>query len=337
MGSKSSILVVGAGFAGATAARLLADAGHRVTVIDQRNHIGGNAYDYIDSKTGIAVHHYGPHIFHTSNRRVIDFLSRFTEWSFYEHRVYAQLKNGQLVDFPVNQNTLKYVDEKDIIDIFYKPYSEKMWGEKFDSIDPETIKRVSARSDNEDRYFPKDTFQYMPRQGFTAMFEKMLASPLIEVCLETSWSKALEKSFDHCFSSMSIDQYHDYIHGRLPYRSIKFQSVRVPCNRVFSRSVINFTDQNAYTRVTEWRNFPNNPETNTETILTFELPCDFRENNHERYYPIKNETNLELYRKYKNIETPNVSFIGRCGMYAYLNMDQAVSSTFSVVDNYLKN
>lgn len=165
MGKKYRFLVVGAGFAGATAARILADKGHYVTVIDQRSHIGGNAYDYVDNKTGIRIHHYGPHIFHTSNQKVIDFLSRFTEWLPYEHRVSAQLDNGILVDFPPNQKTIQIVDQSKIIETFYRPYSEKMWGQKLEDIDPDILNRVMIRKDYEDRYFPKDTFQFMPKIG----------------------------------------------------------------------------------------------------------------------------------------------------------------------------
>lgn len=335
MGKKYRFLVVGAGFAGATAARLLADQGHNVTVIDQRSHIGGNAYDYVDYKTGIRIHHYGPHIFHTSNNKVVNFLSRFTEWLPYEHRVSAQLQDGRLVDFPPNQSTVQIVEESKIIDIFYRPYSEKMWGQKLEDIDPDVIKRVSIRTDFENRYFPKDSFQFMPDNGFTSLIEKMLCSPLIDLHLSTPFTKAMENDHDHCFSSMSIDQYYDYSLGMLPYRSIKFNNIRVPCNRVFSRSVINFTDRSPNTRVTEWKNFPGNPHDTLETILTFETPCAFEDNYFERYYPIKNLINIELFKKYKNIENNKVTFIGRCGIYAYINMDQAVSSTFSAVENYL--
>lgn len=335
MGSKQNFLVVGAGLAGATAARLLADCGHAVTVIDQRSHIGGNAYDYCDSKTGIRIHKYGPHIFHTNNLRVVNFLSRFTEWLPYEHRVSAQLSDGRLVDFPPNQYTSHIVEKSKIVDIFYRPYSEKMWGKPLEEIDSDIINRVKIRDDWDNRYFPNDVFQMMPKNGYTEMFENMLSSPLINIQLNTAYTRSIEKDFDHCFVSMSIDQYYDYTYGILPYRSIQFKEERIPCSVVFPRSVINFTDTGPYTRVTEWKHFPGNPEFTSETILTFEIPCAFEENNYERYYPIKCKENLNLYKKYKNIQNKNITFIGRCGLYVYIDMDQAVNSTMSTVEKYL--
>lgn len=333
MGSKPSILVVGAGFAGATAARQLADNGFNVTVIDERNHIGGNAYDY-NNEYGIRVHKYGPHIFHTNNINVYIWLSKFTTWIPYKHIVNALLSSGKLVPFPVNTDTLKYVDEKDLLDVFYKPYSKKMWDIDYEELDQSVKARVPIKYNNDPYYFT-DKYQVMPTHGYTRLIENILDSDKITVYTSTTFDHNMEKDFYHCFNSSAIDRYYNYCYGELPYRSIKFNHYTLPTERIFPTSVVNFTDNGPNTRATEWKNFPNHGS-GAQTTLTFETPCDYKDNNYERYYPVKNEINLALYNRYKMIPNEKNTFIGRCGMYVYIDMDQAVSSTLSKVNKFIK-
>jgi len=331
-----TVLVVGAGFSGATIARLIADAGMEVEVIDARNHLAGNAYDFINEHQ-IRVHKYGPHLFHTSNQEVIDFLSRFTEWLPYQHKVKAMLASGRLVTLPVNKETSGIVGEDNVLDIFYRPYTKKMWGVTLEEIDPDIINRVPIRNDLNELYFPNDTFQALPSNGYTAIVERMLDHPLIRISLNTFFDKSSLGDYAHCFNSMSIDEFFDNIHGRLPYRSIKFHTYTLPINKVFPVAVVNFTHEEKYTRVTEWKNLPNHGESIVLSTLTFEEPCDYAENNYERYYPVKDlsQLNRNLYKMYASMTPNNVTFIGRCGLYAYLDMHQAIASAMSISKKYL--
>lgn len=331
-----TILVVGAGFSGATIARILADAGTKVEVIDSRDHLAGNAYDFINEHQ-IRVHKYGPHLFHTSNQEVIDFLSRFTEWIPYQHKVKAMLDNGRLVTLPVNKETSEIVGEDNVLDIFFRPYTKKMWGMTLEEIDPNIINRVPIRNDLNELYFPNDSFQALPSNGYTSVVKRMLDHPLIKVSLNTFFDKSSLDAYEHCFNSMSIDEFFDNIHGRLPYRSIKFHTHTLPINKVFPVAVVNFTHEEKYTRVTEWKNLPNHGENKVFSTLTFEEPCDYVKNNFERYYPIKDssEMNRNLYKRYASMTPNNVTFIGRCGLYAYLDMHQAIASAMSISKKYL--
>ena len=336
MPKPSRVLIVGAGFSGVTVARILADAGINITIIDQRNHIAGNAYDFINEHS-IKVHKYGPHLFHTANLDVVNFLSRFTAWTPYQHRVKALLADGRLVTLPVNKETRDIVGSENIVDIFYRPYTKKMWGLDIEEIDPEILSRVTVREDLNELYFPNDPFQALPTLGYTKLAENILNHPLIEVRLETPFEKSMLGNFDHCFNSMSIDEFFDNVYGRLPYRSIKFHTQSHPVNRFFPVAVVNFTHNEKFTRVTEWKNLPNHGINNGFSTLTFEEPCDYSENNFERFYPVKdiNQLNRALYNQYCSLIPPNVTFIGRCGLYAYLDMHQAIASAMSIASKFL--
>jgi len=327
----AKILIVGAGFSGAVIARELAEAGFEITLIDKRNHIGGNAFDY-KNEHGIRVHKYGPHIFHTNSVEVFNWLSKFTEWIPYKHKVKAQLSDGRYVTLPVNQETSEIVRPENVISTFIRPYSEKMWGMKLEELDHNILQRVPIRDDLNEYYFPNDEFQYMPKDGYSSIFNKILDHPNIELKLNTSFSKKMELDFDHVFSSMPIDEYYNFEFGPLPYRSIKFTDIHFPVPYLFPSSVINFTHTGPQTRVTEWKHFPNHGKNECMTTLTYETPCDYRENNLERYYPVKDISgnNRELYSKYKNIPNKKVTFIGRLGLYAYLDMDQCINSALII-------
>ena len=331
-----TVLIVGAGFSGATIARMLAESGIEIKVIDTRDHIAGNAYDFLNEYQ-IRVHKYGPHLFHTSNQDVVSFLSRFTEWTPYQHRVKAMLGDGRLVTLPVNKETAEIVGKNNVLDIFFRPYTKKMWGMSLEEIDPNIIQRVPIRDDLNELYFPSDAFQALPSEGYTSIVKKMLDHRLINISLNTSFDKSMLNLYEHCFNSMSIDDFFDHIYGRLPYRSIKFHTHTLPINKVFPVAVVNFTHEEKYTRVTEWKNLPCHGENKVFSTLTFEEPCDYLENNYERYYPVKDiqGINRNLYHQYASMTPDNVTFIGRCGLYAYLDMHQAVASAMSIAKKYV--
>jgi UDP-galactopyranose mutase len=330
-------LVVGAGFSGAVIARELAEAGHKVWVFESRDHVAGNAYDYVN-EYGIRVHKYGPHLFHTNNKAVFEWLSKFTKWIPYKHKVKAQLEDGRFATLPVNRETKDMVGKENVLDIFFRPYTKKMWGVELDELNPEIINRVPIRDDDNEFYFPDDEFQFMPENGYTKLVENILDHENITVKLNTKYEPAWDVvHFDHIFNSMPIDQYFDFKHGALPYRSIKFETVTLPISRALPTATVNFTHDGPKTRVTEWKNIPNHGDNKYNTTLTFEQPCDYADNNFERYYPVKDRDgkNRELYEKYKNEQPENMTFIGRCGLYAYLDMHQAINSALATVRKFL--
>ena len=333
-----NILVVGAGFSGATIARILAQRGYTIDVIDQRAHVAGNAYDHVN-EFGIRTHQYGPHLFHTSNAKVVSFLSQFTEWMPYKHKVKAMLADGRLVTLPVNRETCEIVGKENVLDIFFRPYTKKMWGISIEELDPEILDRVPVRDDMNDFYFPNDQFQALPKSGYTRLIENMLDHPSIKITLNQPYQKNVEKDYAHTFNSMSIDEFFDNRHGVLPYRSIKFHTMHVPSPRLFPVATVNFTHEEKYTRVTEWKNLPGHGANPAYTTLTFEEPCDFSDNNFERYYPVKDlrQENRTLYKKYHAMAPAHTTFIGRCGLYAYIDMHQAVNSAMAIAENFLGN
>lgn len=331
MGRKQNILIVGAGFSGSVLARELAEAQHNVTVIDRRDHLAGNAYDYINEH-GIRIHKYGPHIFHTDNEVVFKWLSKFTDWIEYKHRVKAMLNDGTLMTFPPTKSMIDSWGKDKIIETFYRPYTEKMWGISLETIDNSVIDRVKLRNDENDNYFLNQKYQFMPKDGYTKIIERILYHKNIEVCVNKTFDKTIEDNYDHVYNSMCIDEYYNYCYGPLPYRSIKFTTVNLPVSRIFDIPVINFTHIGDQTRIVEWKNFPNHGINSCMTTLTYETPCDYRENNYEKYYPVKDSSgnNRNIYRKYAQIENKKTTFIGRCGQYAYLDMDQAIAASLAL-------
>lgn len=336
------VLVVGAGFSGAVIARELAEAGHNVTVLEKRDHIGGNAYDYNhwddEGDYAVRIHKYGPHIFHTNNEKVFQWLSKFTEWVPYQHKVKALLSDGRYVTLPVNKETKEIVGEENIIDTFFRPYSEKMWGMKLEQISPTILNRIPVRDDMNELYFPDDKFQFMPKHGYSPIFNRMLKHKNIRVKLNTSFNVMYDLSvYDHVFNSMPIDEFFDFGYGALPYRSIKFTHQVLPMPRVLPTATVNFTHRDRYTRVTEWKNFPNHGHDESWTVLTFEEPMDYTQNNMERYYPVKDASGVNRlkYEQYKKLTPDYMTFIGRCGLYVYLDMDQAINSALAISQRYL--
>ena len=331
------ILVVGAGFSGVTIARLLAEAGHKIMVIDQRPHVAGNAFDYTN-ELGIRIHQYGPHLFHTNNKKVYDFLGQFTEWVEYKHKVKAQLDDGRYVTLPVNRETKEIVGEENVIDTFFRPYTLKMWGKTIEELDPSILKRVPVRDDDNEYYFPNDEYQALPKHGYTAMIESMLDHDNIDCYVGQHFMKWMENDVDHVFNSMPIDEYFNFEHGKLPYRSIKLHNIVLPMAKNLPTATVNFTHDGPFTRVTEWKNLPEHGENDKYTVVTFEEPCDYEDNNMERYYPVKDidGDNRKTYEKYKTMVPENVTFIGRCGQYVYIDMHQAVNSAIATAEKFIK-
>ena len=329
------ILIVGAGLSGSVIARELAEDGHAVEVIDQRDHVAGNAYDYVN-RHGIRVHKYGPHLFHTSNEEVWNYLSHFTNWLPYKHKVKALLDDGRYVTLPVNKYTKEAVGEENVLDVFFRPYTKKMWGVSLDELNPNIINRVPIRDDDNEYYFPDDKYQAIPTEGYTAMVQRMLNHENIAVYLNEKFDKSEEVDYDHIFNSMPIDVYYDCMYGELPYRSIKFHNFDIFMHKCLPTATVNFTHDGPYTRVTEWKNIVGHGDNPYITSMTFEEPCDYKDNNYERYYPVKDMAgkNKELYQAYKEIKNERTTFIGRCGLYAYLDMHQAVNSALSIVRNF---
>jgi len=318
-------------------ARECAAAGHLVKVIDKRDHIGGNAYDYTDSN-GIRIHKYGPHLFHTNNQKVVQWLSQFTEWVPYQHKVKAQLNDGTYVTLPVNKETKEIVGEENVLDIFFRPYTKKMWGKTLDELDPSIINRVPIRDDDNELYFPNDEYQMMPKNGYTEIFKNIFNHSNIEVECNVEFHQSMEEEYDYVFNSMPIDMYFNYDYGELPYRSIKFHNVTLQQPKVLPTGTVNFTHDGPYTRVTEWKNIPAHGTNDYTTVLTYEEPCDYKDNNYERYYPVKDleGTNRETYKKYKDkVNEDKMTFIGRCGMYVYVDMHQAISSALATARRFL--
>jgi UDP-galactopyranose mutase len=353
-------LIVGAGFSGSVLAERLASLGHRVCVTDRRPHIGGNAYDHYD-ESGILVHKYGPHIFHTNSERIYRYLSRFTAWRHYEHRVLAHV-DGRLVPFPINVDTINTLYglslDADGVDEFYKAHAEqiadvrtfeqavvskigrrlyetfiqnytrKQWGLEPSDLDASIAARVPARTNHDDRYFT-DTYQVMPRHGYTAMFERMLAHPNISLLLQADFRDVeAEVRYRELIWSGPVDEYFGHCFGKLPYRSLAFE-FKTHDTAVFQPgAVVNYPNEHAYTRITEFKYLTG--QEHRRTSVVYEYP----QAEGDPYYPIPRAENAELYRKYKELAeaTPNVHFVGRLGTYKYYNMDQCVGQALAMFD-----
>lgn len=360
------ILIVGAGFAGAVYGRVLAEAGYRVEIIDRRNHIAGNAYDQTDSN-GVRVHQYGPHLFHTSNKKVFDWINRFGDMIPYRHSVTARLPDKRLVPLPINRATLeamfgrKLTSEDDVkallsaeadpipdpqnagdhlrsqigqtlTDLFFRPYTRKMWGLELEDMDASVVKRIPLRSDYSSDYFPDDRFQVLPKRGYTNLFEQIFDHPSITVTLEQSFDPSMQSEFHWCFSSMAIDEYFDFAFGELPYRSIRFHHQDRPRDELSGTAVVNYTDNSPYTRETRWALLPAHEiSAKSNTTVTVEEPCSYQENNYERYYPVKTADGRyqTVYKRYAQEaeKFDGLSFIGRCGTYQYLDMHQVINQS----------
>lgn len=369
------VLVVGAGFAGATYARVLAEAGCSVTVIDQRKHVGGNAYDETDA-TGTRVHRYGPHLFHTSNPRVIDWVQRFADWTPYQLRVRALVDLNKYVPLPINRHTIEAIhgvvlstaEETEqflrsvslsirriesaedfllanvgpqITNLLFRPYTRKMWGLDLNQLSAAVVKRIAIRYDCSDLYFPDDTFQALPSEGYHAFFQSILDHPLIEVRCSEAFDPAMRSHYDCTFTSAAIDDHFEFCFGELPYRSIRFVDETRPQSVASAWPITNFTDNGEATRETDWSMLPHHKGGGKDCTVTREYPCDYNENGYERYYPVKTADDRfgKIYERYKALaeKDDTLFFIGRCGTYQYLDMHQVINQSMLGAEHWLRS
>ena len=352
-------LIVGAGFAGSVLAeRLASQLDKKVLVIDKRNHIGGNAYDCYNDD-GLLIHQYGPHIFHTNSQAVVEYLSQFTMWRPYQHRVLASV-DGQLVPMPINLDTINslyglnltsfQLDEffasvaepremvrtsedvvvskvgRSLYEKFFRGYTRKQWGLDPSELDASVTARVPTRTNRDARYFT-DTYQMMPLHGYTRMFERMLAHPNIKIMLNTDYREI--KSFipyQKLIYTGPIDEFFHFCYGKLPYRSLdfEFQTLDKPIYQPVA--VVNYPNDYAYTRVTEFKYLTG--QVHPKTSVVYEHPRA----EGDPYYPIPRAENTEVYKQYKVLAeaTEGVHFVGRLATYKYYNMDQVVAQAHSL-------
>jgi UDP-galactopyranose mutase len=351
-------LIVGAGFAGSVLAeRIAAERGERVLIVDRRPHVAGNAYDEHDA-AGVLMHRYGPHIFHTNSQAIFDYLSKFTSWRFYEHRVLADVR-GQLLPMPINLDTINRlyglsltseeledwfaaraepVQEirtsedvvvsrvgRELYETFFRGYTRKQWGLDPSELDKSVTARVPTRTNRDDRYFT-DEFQFMPQDGYTAMFQRMLDHPLIEVRLSTDYAEVKDiKPRCGLIWTGAVDEFFDFRFGKLPYRSLQFEHVTLDQPKFQPVGTVNYPMSEAYTRISEYKHLTG--QQHPKTTITYEYPSA----EGDPYYPVPRPENAALYKRYEALAlaTPGVWFVGRLATYRYYNMDQVVGQALA--------
>ncbi len=351
-------LIVGAGFAGSVIAeRLARGSGKSVLIIDKRNHIAGNAYDHYDN-SGLLVHRYGPHIFHTASAEIFSYLSRFTQWRQYQHRVLAHV-DGQELPIPINLDTINrlfgtnfdgsqmqdFLDQRaekvekvstsedvvvasigrELYEKFFRGYTRKQWGLDPSELDAQVTKRVPTRTNRDDRYF-SDAYQSMPRHGYTRMFENLLDHPNIKIMLNTDFEEVRgHVSYGNLIFTGPVDAYYGYRYGKLPYRSLRFEHETLEQEWYQKVAVVNYPNDYDYTRVTEFKHLTG--QKHHKTSVVYEYP----QAEGDPYYPIPREENTALYHKYKELADAeeDVHFVGRLATYRYYNMDQVVAQALT--------
>jgi UDP-galactopyranose mutase len=371
---KYDFLIVGAGLAGSVLAeRIASQLNKKVLLIDKRNHIGGNCYDAPD-ENGILVHKYGPHIFHTHTRKPFDYLSQFTDWSPYEHEVLGSVED-KLVPVPFNFNSLhacfpkefaitmeekltkkfgngikipilklKQDEDPDIRSLaeyiyenVFLNYTIKQWGLTPEELDPSVTSRIPVFLSRDNRYF-QDDYQQMPKEGYTIIFKKMLANPNITLKLNTNFKEIKDIiEFDYLIYTGAIDEFFDYEYGPLPYRSLSFEFKQLPVCEFQPVAQVNYPNTNEYTRITEFKHFL--PTQKDSTTIAYEYPEEFIENKNERFYPIPQEKNRNLYEKYlvKAESLGNTFFVGRLAEYKYYNMNEIISVSLAIFETKIRN
>jgi UDP-galactopyranose mutase len=347
-------LIVGAGFAGSVLAERIANGSDKkVLLCDKRPHIAGNAYDFYNDE-GILIHKYGPHIFHTNSTEVFDYLSNFTQWRSYEHRVLASV-DGMLVPMPINLDTInklyglnltafeveKFFESlaekreqirtsedvvvskvgRELYEKFFRNYTRKQWGLDPSELDASVTARVPTRTNRDDRYFT-DSHQAMPKHGYTRMFEKMLDSPNIKIMLNCDYREIINQiSFKEMIYTGPVDAFFDYRYGKLPYRSLEFKHESHDTEQFQVAPVVNYPNEQAYTRITEFKYLTG--QEHKKTSIVYEFPRA----EGDPYYPIPRKENADIYAKYKVLADArsDVHFVGRLATYKYYNMDQIVA------------
>ena len=358
--SRYDYLIVGCGFAGSVLAeRLATQHNARILMIDKRDHVGGNAYDEKDA-AGILYHKYGPQIFHTNSDEIFAYLSRFTQWRPYEHRVLASVRD-QLVPIPINRTTLNTLfdaglktDEeaaqflatraepvadiqtsedvvinavgRELYETFFRGYTRKQWGLDPSELDKQVTSRIPTRTNTDDRYFG-DKHQAMPLEGYTAMFRRMLDQPNISLALGVDY-RDVRSEIDaaHTIYTGPVDEYFDWRFGKLPYRSLKFVHSTIDKEQYQPVAVVNYPSEDVpYTRISEYKHLTG--QQHRQTSITLEYPSA----EGDPYYPIPREENQLLYKRYEALAdaTPGVTFVGRLATYRYYNMDQIVGQALA--------
>lgn len=351
-------LIVGAGFAGSVLAeRLASQANKKVLIIDKREHIGGNAYDYYN-KDGILIHKYGPHIFHTNSKEVFEYLSQFTPWRPYEHKVLASV-DGQLVPIPINLNTInklynlnlcsadvenffaeraEKVDRvktsedvviskvgRELYEKFFRGYTRKMWDLDPSELDASVTARVPTRTNRDDRYFT-DTYQAMPLHGYTHMFQNMLSHRNIKIMLNTDYKEIIDViPYKNLIFTGPVDEYFNYCYGKLPYRSLEFKFETIDREVFQPTGTVNYPNEQLYTRITDFKYLTG--QVHPKTAIVYEFP----KAEGDPYYPVPRPENAELYKKYQQLASTmkNTYFVGRLATYKYYNMDQVVAQALT--------
>lgn len=359
MSATYDYLIVGAGFAGSVLAeRISRDLGKTVLLCDRREHIGGNAYDCLDA-AGVLIHKYGPHIFHTNSKTISGYLSGFTSWRPYEHRVLASV-DGKLLPIPINLDTINEfygtrLSEAEAVDFlnsiaevrdpvrtaedavvsrvgrrlyekFFRGYTHKQWGLDPSELDAQVTARIPVRTNRDDRYFT-DQFQFMPTHGFTRMFENMLDNPLISLALNTDYRDVRNcVRYRELIFTGPIDEYFDLRFGKLPYRSLEFRHETLAQEKFQPVAVVNYPNDFEYTRITEFKHLTG--QRHRKTSLLYEYPRD----SGDPYYPIPRDENASVYASYRTLadSTPNVHFVGRLATYRYYNMDQVIGQALAL-------
>lgn len=352
-------LIAGAGFAGAVAAERMARChGKKVLLIDRRKHIGGNAYDHYNSD-GILIHRYGPHIFHTNSDQIFQYLSQFTSWRCYEHRVLASV-DGKLVPIPINVDTVNLlydlnlsceeVEEfftsraefrasirtsedvvvskvgRDLYEKLFRNYTRKQWGKDPSELDALVTARIPVRTNHDDRYFT-DRYQAMPKYGYTHLFENMLDHPNIQIELDCDFRDVVnEVEHREIIYTGPIDEFFDFCYGELPYRSLRFRHETLDVEYLQPVAVINYPNDHSYTRVTEFKHLTG--QQHRQTGIVYEYPAS----EGDPYYPVPTPENAALYKRYAELAATNkrVHFVGRLATYKYYNMDQVVAQAITL-------
>ena len=361
---KFDFLIVGAGFAGCVLAeRIAKKLGKSCLIVERRNHIAGNAYDHYDA-AGVLVHDYGPHYFRTNSQRVIDYLSKFTEWRPVDYKILSWT-NGSYWPFPINLNTFEQLigrpstseemetelqkwrvkidnpkNSEDVIvsqvgwklyEMFFKNYTRKQWQRDAKDLDPSVCGRIPIRTNRDDRYL-SERFQALPSEGYTKMFERILARPGIEVRLKTDFRNAREQvEFKHLIFTGPIDEYYDHCFGHLPYRSLRFEPETLAREFFQSAMQVNYPNDYDFTRIVEIKHATG--QQSGSTTIVREYPQEFGPGR-EPYYPIPAPDARALYAKYaeRAASETNVTFVGRLATYRYYNMDQVVATALTEFD-----
>jgi UDP-galactopyranose mutase len=353
-------LIVGAGFAGSILAeRLASDSHKRVLLIDKRPHVAGNAYDHKD-ESGVLMHKYGPHIFHTNSQEIVSYLSRFTRWRPYEHRVLASL-SGLHVPMPINRTTVNTLyglnlqtdaeveaffesraepvenirTSEDVVvskvgrelyELFFRGYTRKQWALDPSELDKSVTARVPTRTNTDDRYFT-DTFQAMPAEGYTRMFENIVDHPNITLMLGVEFEDVRDEvEYDKLIYTGPIDEYFDYRYGKLPYRSLEFRHETLDQAWFQPVGTVNYPDEaTPYTRISEYKHLTG--QVHDKTTITYEYPRA----EGDPYYPVPRPENQALFKRYEALaqQTPDVVFAGRLATYRYYNMDQVAGQALA--------